>query len=766
MKYIFGIIYIISLLVLIIVLRKCKKNKNPTIFSAKGLYYSAIVSTFANIIILFSQNKLLSCIFYSIFTIGIDGVIFFLLAFSLFYVNFKHSKKYILIPVLILSALDSINMIFNIFFHHAFTIKEIVYKNSVYLVSSPLFSYQLHLVLSYSTIFIAFCFLLYKSFVCPKMYRVKYLLIFVSFGLLTILDAVYLSFNIPIDFTVILFSATGVLYYYITFHFTPRALLERSLSLVVEHMDNSIVFFDENGKCIYQNKSFDDIYTKYKNLGILPDNQYLDSWYENDFFKNEIDFSHDNQEINKAIKVNERIHILNVKFHIIRDEKDKFVGSFFLIQDKTKDEEIIRYEKYLSTHDSLTGLYNKSYFFERTRAILQKNPDEEYVLISVKLINYNFITKVFGNLLVNQFIIKLSQEIAKIGKDRGIFGRLDENNFVLLMKKSNLDIESFTKYSSELHTISEDKYFPTTILTGIYEVEDIHTPISIMCERANIAINEIANNSTEKIGYYTSKIKNKNQFEQILFNDFPKAIAEKQFKIFLQPQFTKTKKLCGAEILVRWLHPNEGLMPPEDFLSLFEDKGIITQLDMFIWEETAKILKSWKDKNITNIPLSVNISSKDLCYLDIYKFFTDLVQKYEIDPKLLKLEITESTLFLDTENQISVISKLRQAGFTIELDDFGIGYSSLNLLRDFSFDELKLDLTCFDSIEENFQDKTSKIIETIVELAKKLEIPLIAEGVETENHFEFLKKAGCKYFQGFYLEKPIDLSLFEKKYIN
>ena len=734
--------------------------------SMRNLFNFAILSTVANIGILNSQSILLSYICYSIFFIGIDGLVFSLFKFTLYHVDLKIDKNLILNIFVIVFSLDAFIMFVNIFFHIAFGIESITYQNNVYLLANHFFLYKLHLILSYLTIALVFAMLIFKTIVSPKMYRVKYISLLLAFGIVTIADGFYVFLQLPIDFSVILFSSTGLIYYYITFHFTPRALLERSLSLVVEHLDNSIVFFDENGKCIYQNKSFDDIYTKYKNLGILPDNQYLDSWYENDFFKNEIDFSHDNQEINKAIKVNERIHILNVKFHIIRDEKDKFVGSFFLIQDKTKDEEIIRYEKYLSTHDSLTGLYNKSYFFERTRAILQKNPDEEYVLISVKLINYNFITKVFGNLLVNQFIIKLSQEIAKIGKDRGIFGRLDENNFVLLMKKSNLYIESFTKYSSELHTISEDKYFPTTILTGIYEVEDIHTPISIMCERANIAINEIANNSTEKIGYYTSKIKNKNQFEQILFNDFPKAIAEKQFKIFLQPQFTKTKKLCGAEILVRWLHPNEGLMPPEDFLSLFEDKGIITQLDMFIWEETAKILKSWKDKNITNIPLSVNISSKDLCYLDIYKFFTDLVQKYEIDPKLLKLEITESTLFLDTENQISVISKLRQAGFTIELDDFGIGYSSLNLLRDFSFDELKLDLTCFDSIEENFQDKTSKIIETIVELAKKLEIPLIAEGVETENHFEFLKKAGCKFFQGFYLEKPIDLSLFEKKYIN
>ena len=753
-------------MVLFFTIQKCKNIKNPMINSMRYLFYSAILATISNLVTLFSTNTTLTSIFYSFFFVGIDGIIFFLFIFTLYYINIKISKKKLNIIFFSIFAADAFDMLINIFFGHAFGIKEVIYNGSVFLLTDRYFLYNLHLILSYSVLGIVFLLLLYKAIVSPKIYKLKYLSLLLAFGLVTIADAFYVFLHLPIDFSVILFSSTGVIFYYITFHFMPHALIERSLSLVVEHMDNSIVFFDETGKCIYKNKSFEDIYTKYKNLGILPENQYIDSWYENDFFKNEIDFSHDNQEINKAIKVNERIHILNVKFHIIRDEKDKFVGSFFLIQDKTKDEEIIRYEKYLSTHDSLTGLYNKSYFFERTRAILQKNPDEEYVLISVKLINYNFITKVFGNLLVNQFIIKLSQEIAKIGKDRGIFGRLDENNFVLLMKKSNLDIESFTKYSSELHTISEDKYFPTTILTGIYEVEDIHTPISIMCERANIAINEIANNSTEKIGYYTSKIKNKNQFEQILFNDFPKAIAEKQFKIFLQPQFTKTKKLCGAEILVRWLHPNEGLMPPEDFLSLFEDKGIITQLDMFIWEETAKILKSWKDKNITNIPLSVNISSKDLCYLDIYKFFTDLVQKYEIDPKLLKLEITESTLFLDTENQISVISKLRQAGFTIELDDFGIGYSSLNLLRDFSFDELKLDLTCFDSIEENFQDKTSKIIETIVELAKKLEIPLIAEGVETENHFEFLKKAGCKYFQGFYLEKPIDLSLFEKKYIN
>jgi len=764
LKYLFGLLFISSALILFFTIRKCKKIKNPMVNSMRYLFYSAILSTISNIVVLFSQNYLISYIFYSIFFIGIDGLVFFLFCFTVYYVNLKINSKLVTRIAFSLFAIDSLNIILNIFFQHAFGLTQIQFSGATYIMATHLLPYKLHLILTYSTIALVFCILLYKSIVSPKMYKIKYLSILISFLLVTVADAFYIFLFIPIDFSVILFSLTGILYYYITFHFTPHKLIERALSLVVENLDYAIIFFDNTGKCIYKNKSFEDIYLKYNNLGIFPKTTGFDSWYENDFFKDEINLNATDQEINKAFKINGNIHKLNAKFHNIKDEHNKIIGNFFLIQDKTQDEQILQYERYLTNHDTLTGLYNKYYFFDRAQNYLQKNNSGEYLLVSIKLANHGFLTEVFGKYMIDNFIIKLSKEISSKFESKSVYGRIGEDNFAILIQKEKFDIDDFNNYSKELSTISEDKFFPTRILTGIYEVEDIQTPISVMCDRANIAISELKNNPKEKIGYYTVEIKNRNKFEQSIISDFPKALSQNQFKIFIQPQFSKEKKLIGGEILVRWFHPTEGLLQPEQFLYLYETNSIITQLDMYIWEETAKILNRWNESGKKTIPISVNISPKDICYLDICTFFTDLTKKYNIKPKQLKLEITEPALTVDNEYQVSLISKLRKAGFIVQLDDFGNGYSSLNTLIDYSFDELKLDLSCFNHISNN--EQTQKIISTILDLSQKLKLPLIAEGVETEEQFNFLKKAGCKNFQGYFLEKPIDIMHFERKYFN
>ena len=385
MKYLFGLLFISSALILFFTIRKCKKIKNPMVNSMRYLFYSAILSTISNIVVLFSQNYLISYIFYSIFFIGIDGLVFFLFCFTVYYVNLKINSKLVTRIAFSLFAIDSLNIILNIFFQYAFGLTQIQFSGATYIMATHLLPYKLHLILTYSTIALVFCILLYKSIVSPKMYKIKYLSILISFLLVTVADAFYIFLFIPIDFSVILFSLTGILYYYITFHFTPHKLIERALSLVVENLDYAIIFFDNTGKCIYKNKSFEDIYLKYNNLGIFPKTTGFDSWYENDFFKDEINLNATDQEINKAFKINGNIHKLNAKFHNIKDEHNKIIGNFFLIQDKTQDEQILQYEGYLTNHDTLTGLYNKYYFFDRAQNYLQKNNSGEYLLVSIKL---------------------------------------------------------------------------------------------------------------------------------------------------------------------------------------------------------------------------------------------------------------------------------------------------------------------------------------------------------------------------------------------
>ena len=739
-KNIFTILFILSGIVLFFTIRKCRTIKSSMINSMRNLFYCGIFSTVANIGILLSQNAFFSLFFYSLFFVGIDGIVFFLFNFTLYYIDIKLNKKLISKIASYIFFADAFNMFLNIFLKHAFGIMEVIYQDSVYLLADHFFLYKLHLFLSYATIGLVFAMLVYKTIISPKMYRIKYLSLLFAFGVVTIGDGFYVFLQMPIDFSVILFSTTGIIFYYITFHFTPHAMIEKALSLVVENMEHAIIFFDENGRNIYKNRSFKDLLIKYKNIGFVPQNFNEEDITENDLFGDIFDTKDHDQEFNKVFEVDGNNQYINLKYHCLKDEKGKFIGSFFLIQDRTSEEEKIRYQKYLSTHDSFTGLYNKFYFYEKAQQTLQKQKDKKYLMVCTKISNFKFINEVFGNYVIDQFLQKYSEKLLSTTNKDVLYSRLDNDLFGIMIPKDAFDLDKLVNFTQHFSKISKDKYLPIQILIGIYEIEDINIPVSVICDRANMAITSIKNPESNPVGYYNMEIKNRLFFEQTIISDFSKAINEKQFKIFLQPQFTAEREIYGAEVLARWYHPTEGLLAPEQFIHLFENNGIVTQLDIYVWEETAKILQKWNSKGINNIPLSVNISPKDFCYIDIYDYFMNLVKKHKIKPSQIKLEISETAFMIDSKTQGSIISKLRKAGFLVDLDDFGTGYSSLNIVRDIVFDEVKFDLTDFQQ-NDNIQ-RTRRIISTVLQLAQGLEIPVILEGVETKEQFEFIKEFG------------------------
>jgi EAL domain-containing protein (putative c-di-GMP-specific phosphodiesterase class I) len=232
--------------------------------------------------------------------------------------------------------------------------------------------------------------------------------------------------------------------------------------------------------------------------------------------------------------------------------------------------------------------------------------------------------------------------------------------------------------------------------------------------------------------------------------------------MFLQPQVRADGEITSAEALVRWRHPERGMIPPGEFIPVFEETGLIYRLDQRIWELAAQKLRVWKDTGHGDIKISVNISARDFYYLDIYKSFTELVEKYAIDPHMLNVEITETAIMMNLDKQLGLLERLQKYGFHVEIDDFGSGYSSLNMLKNIHADVLKIDMG-FLRETQNYQ-RTKIILNMIINLAKQLHMTVITEGVETEKQLAFLTRAGCDIFQGYYFSKPIPVGEFEDKY--
>ena len=280
--------------------------------------------------------------------------------------------------------------------------------------------------------------------------------------------------------------------------------------------------------------------------------------------------------------------------------------------------------------------------------------------------------------------------------------------------------------------------------------------------KANLASETIKNEYKSNIAYYTERLFESSIEERRIIGEFERAISNNEFEMYLQPQVDSSGNLYGAEALVRWQHPERGLLSPAIFIDVLEKTGFIYKLDRYMWDKAAKKLGEWKKEGKDQYHISVNISTKDFYLVDVYETFVGLVDKYDIDPVNLNIEITETTLMSDFDKNMGIIRLLQNYGFNIEIDDFGSGYSSLNMLKDISADVLKIDMG-FLRASEN-EAKGLDILESIITLAGKLGMKVITEGVETKKQLYMLVEMGCDMYQGYYFSKPIPVDEFEKKY--
>lgn len=267
----------------------------------------------------------------------------------------------------------------------------------------------------------------------------------------------------------------------------------------------------------------------------------------------------------------------------------------------------------------------------------------------------------------------------------------------------------------------------------------------------------------EFIGFYDiglqSKLIKQKQIEDVMYS----ALTNRQFELYLQPKYDiKLESCIGAEALVRWNNPEKGLINPIDFIPLFEKNGFIVNLDMFIFDEVCSKINKWKENNIKLIPISVNISRINLKNVDYFiKNISEIFNKYDINPNLIEIEITESAIFNHYDNMLEALLRLKAMGFSISLDDFGTGLSSLNILKDLPIDTIKLDREFLNSKDSS--KKGEIVITNIVRMVKELDLNVICEGVETYEQAEFLSEVGCNNAQGYLYARPMPVKDFEEK---
>ena len=417
--------------------------------------------------------------------------------------------------------------------------------------------------------------------------------------------------------------------------------------------------------------------------------------------------------------------------------------------------------EYRLNYDSLTKAYNRYGFYKNAQKLIKEHTDTEYCLILSDIKSFKLINEIYGENIADKILIDEVNIIRQKMKGNSVLGRLNGDIIAMVIPKEYLSEEEFSDMIKLLSDRYSNKNFRLHIYIGVYYIKDVKETIRQMVDKVSLVIMKSKGNMSNYILYYDENSYRNDIFKQQLIGEFETALNENQFCMYLQPQTDKDGNMLGAEALIRWNHPNMGLVMPGAFIECFEDAGLIYRLDNYIWEEAAKQLKIWKDAGY-NYYISVNISAKDFYHIDVYQTFKNLVSKYGIDTDKLHIEITETALSEDKQATHKTIERLHDEGFIIEIDDFGSGYSSFNFLKDVCADVIKIDRVFLK--KSSHEERGEQILRSIISLSHDIGMDVITEGVENVDQLSMLAKMNCDWFQGYYFSKPIAVGDFEEKY--
>lgn len=416
--------------------------------------------------------------------------------------------------------------------------------------------------------------------------------------------------------------------------------------------------------------------------------------------------------------------------------------------------------------NALTGLYFDKAFFEEVEDFLKKAEKNSYCLIAIDVEHFRLYNHLHGmeegdNLL--RFIADMLRAYQET--QGGIIGYLGGDNFALVTEYNKETLDQLrVKIREELCRKNNTTGYPPAY--GIYEIVDYTEPASEMYHRATLALSYVIGNYTNRVKEYYPDMDGKVEEEIRLLAEIQDGMDKDEFTFFIQPQCDITKgKIVGGESLVRWIKPDNGMVSPGVFIPVLEKNGFIADLDQIVWSKVVQWLRQCIDRGYKPVPISVNVSRIDIFSLDVPKYLISLVEKYDITPDLLKIEITESAYAEDGDSIVETVNRLRDYGFIVMMDDFGSGYSSLNMLKSVPVDVLKMDMR-FLEINENEEEKGIGILESVVNMARQMRIPIVVEGVETQVQENLLRKMGCCYTQGYLYYKPMSIEAFEKLLIN
>lgn len=412
-------------------------------------------------------------------------------------------------------------------------------------------------------------------------------------------------------------------------------------------------------------------------------------------------------------------------------------------------------------HDKLSMLYTRNFFMEYAERIFQYHPELHMDAVVINIEQFHSINALNGRSFGDRVLQVIGEEInAFLAGTEGIASRFEADRFAIYCMQQPDYRALLNRFQDRVNRLT--RKVSIRLRMGVRTWQKGVEPLT-MFDHARAACNRVRGDFQNPLMFYDDDMRMKELLNQRLLNDLHSAADERQFKVFYQPKYdiqADPPRLASAEALIRWKHPELGMISPGEFIPLFEGNGLISVVDNFVWKEAAAQITAWKEKYGFTLPVSVNVSRADVFDPTLVERLAELVESNGLDYGSIKLEVTE-TAYADDANQVlDVIRRLRERGFEIEMDDFGSGYSSLNMLSDMPVDVLKMDMKFIRNIENSETDR--KLVTLILDIAKFLDVSVVAEGVETEGQLAILRSGNCDLVQGYFFSRPLPPEEFEQ----
>ena len=748
---IFSIFMFIGLTSIIVLLLKGKSVYKKILL--RPVFFALAAIPFYCVFIL-TKKYHVALFFNTLFYICTDWLAFYILYIAIAITEHKIPPKLEKVSYII-PVCDSISLFLNCFFNHTYDIKLSLWKGLIYywhLDFYPL--HYLHLGLCYIFVASTLALLLQEIIVSPSFYKKRYAVLFSTYMIVIVVNMICYNLNLPVDISVLMYAIISAFICYYANYLVPKTLASYTLLNFNRSVEDAIICYDINNQYLYSNPAADFFF---------DDNGKFD-YKSAEKFRSEI--------IEKYGKIKEFIsfdEIFNVKGSVIhcaveyRELKMEgiTIGSYLKIQDRTEKLNQLFKEHYIATHDQLTGIYNRDYFFEMCDKQIKAEPNIPRMMIASNVRDFKMLNELFGEKKGDELLCRQADILKKFKNSGNIFGRISDDKFALMISREDFILENFLKVIDEMGSIIQSSSYKMRIVMGICEFENASESAFVLYDKAVLAVESMSEDYQQIYAYYDEVIMERLLKEKLVLSDFDKALQEDQFEILLETITDSEGNIYGLDTFVSWNHPEKGVLRPEFFIPVLKKNGFIYRLDLYVWEKVISMVARWQNEYKSKYLVSINVSVSDFYYLDVADEIINLIKKYDADPEKLVVEFEENIIserFMDAEN---CISQLKNEKIKVAIDDFGRGVSSLKMIENFNADVIKVDMRMFTNKDE--WDRSVSILDFIKKISENLGTEVIAVNINSDKQFQELNKLNYSYFQCNYLAPRESVNSFEKR---